>query len=198
MISRAGVVVEPFPNRQPNLPKTRRDVSVMRSENGSDTIQRVKSGTADACTPRIVVKHFLIAASRDAQKSPTKSGRTVRNAKLARADAQYDNNNWERRGCVPTTRHDQRVRPSIAFTNASWPIGVPRILTPCADVCNRGSPPHNRVLIHRRSQLLKLVHSAWEDACFVPHLGLSMVDADPECVNNSIRIAVWIAATRAG
>ena len=64
---------------------------------GSDTVLCVNSGTPDACTPRIVVKHFQIAASCETQNSPPT------------LVAQCGTQNWHEQRCDPETRHGQCV-----------------------------------------------------------------------------------------
>ena len=49
------------------------------------------------------------------------------------------------------------------LSRTSWPVGV---------------PPHDCIVIRRGSRFLKICHPAWAAACFVPQLGLPVVDAD--------------------
>ena len=105
-------------------------------ERGSDTVLCVNSGTADACTPRIIVRHFQIAASCETQNRPTL---------VAQCAAQ----NWHERrrshaACKSrmagmrsrSTSWSVRRAVNWVLTKSSWLIGVPRILIPCLEVCN--------------------------------------------------------------
>ena len=78
-------------------------------EIGSDTVLCVNSGTADACTPRIVVGHFQIAASCETQIQNWHERRRNKTTTMLPASQEW-------RGCDPEARHGQCVVPSTMTT----------------------------------------------------------------------------------
>ena len=101
------------------------------------------------------------------------------------------------RGCDPEARHGQCVRqlgPHNILVANRCPTDPNSLL---GSLQLWVSSRNHCLLINGRSQLLKLFHSAGEDACFVLQLGLAVVHADLGVSPQFDPHQPWIAATRA-
>ena len=187
---------------------------------GSDTVLCVNSGTANACTPRIVVrqgtskllcraKHGILRQT--LVQCAVQNWHEQRRSKTATSCLQVGNG-W---GCDPEARHGQCVR-QLGPHNILVANRCPTDLNSLLGSLQLWVSSRNRLpavhclwcgvlcgvwvfyfLINGRSQLLKLFHSAGEDACFVPQLGLAVVHADLGVSPQFDPHQPWIAATRA-